>query len=67
VSTVLYFTVACICLYIPFLLVAKSVIMAYVQSAWTLTYLRLTGGKQPEEIFITPVDAPAAPLNTLDA
>lgn len=65
--TVLYIALTCVCLYLPFLLVANGVIMAYVQSAWTLTYLRLTGGKQPEEIFTTPMDTPAAPLDTLDA
>ena len=33
----------CICVYLPFLLVLNGILQSYVGSAWTLTYLRLTG------------------------
>jgi hypothetical protein len=67
ISTMIYVALACLCIYTPFLIVAKGVIMAYVQTAWTLTYMRLTGGKQPQEIISAPVDAPTAPIDSVDA
>lgn len=33
----------CICLYLPIALVLQGIMVAYIQSAWTLTYMRLTG------------------------
>jgi hypothetical protein len=33
----------CVAAYLPVLLVLQSVLYAYIQSAWTLTYARLTG------------------------
>jgi hypothetical protein len=67
IPTMLYVALTCLCIYIPFLIVAKGVIMAYVQTAWTLTYMRLTGGKQPQEIISAPAGAPAVPIDSLDA
>ncbi|HSM70498.1 MAG TPA: hypothetical protein VK851_03060 [Anaerolineales bacterium] len=36
------FMVACICLYIPVLLLLNGIVTAYIESAWTLTYMRIT-------------------------
>jgi hypothetical protein len=33
---------ACLCLYIPISLLLNGIAIAYTESAWTLTYLRLT-------------------------
>jgi hypothetical protein len=41
-STPLIFIGVCFCLYIPVALVLNGVVTAYVESVWTLTYLRLT-------------------------
>ena len=38
----LVLAVVCVCIYVPFLIVLQGIEMAYLQSAWTLTYLRLT-------------------------
>ena len=48
----------CLVAYSPFLLVLSGILTAYIQSVWTLTYLRLT---RPKEIVDnTPVPAPNA-------
>lgn len=44
--TPLYLAVACICLYAPVSWVLNGVLTTYTQSAWTLTYMRLT--QKPE-------------------
>jgi hypothetical protein len=36
----------CICLYLPIAIVLQGVLTAYIQSAWTLTFMRLT--RKPE-------------------
>lgn len=36
----------CFCLYIPVVMALNGVVMSYIESAWTLTYLRLT---QPQD------------------
>ena len=38
----LWFSLACLCIYLPFLLVLNGMLTAYLKSAWALTYLRLT-------------------------
>lgn len=40
--TPLMFALACMCLLTPVLWLINGILMAYVESAWTLTYLRLT-------------------------
>ncbi len=45
---------ACLLLYLPVLLAISGLLLAYLQSVWTLTYLRLTRNK--------PVDPTAPPL-----
>jgi len=44
--TPLYLAVACICLYAPISWILNGILTTYTQSAWTLTYLRLT--RKPE-------------------
>ena len=41
-STPLIFMGVCICLYIPVALALQGIMTAYTESAWTLTYMRLT-------------------------
>ena len=38
----------CLAVYIPVLIVLGGILQAYIKSAWTLTYLRLTGSSKPE-------------------
>ena len=51
-STPLILAGVCFCLYLPVLVLLQGVLTAYVQSAWTLTFMRLTnksgGGDQPK-------------------
>jgi len=39
----------CMCLYIPVALVLQGILTSYTESAWTLTYMRLTQPKQDDE------------------
>jgi hypothetical protein len=43
----------CICLYIPVSMVLNGIVIAYTESAWTLTYMRLTR-KPDDNVSITP-------------
>jgi hypothetical protein len=52
--TPLYLAVTCICLYAPISWVLNGILTTFTQSAWTLTYLRLT---QKPETLETPVFA----------
>jgi hypothetical protein len=50
-NTPLIFMGICFCLYLPVLFLLNGILTAYSESAWTLTYLRLTqkqGGEQPK-------------------
>jgi hypothetical protein len=49
----------CICLYLPVLLVLRGILVAYTESVWTLTYMRLTG--KPASSDIVPPDSGAPP------
>jgi len=42
----------CIVIYLPILIVINGIMLGYIQSAWTLTYLRVTGmdGSGPIEV-----------------
>jgi hypothetical protein len=47
-QTVLILGLACACLYVPILIFANGLLQTYYHSAWTLTFLRLTGrGPEP--------------------
>jgi len=52
--TPLYVALACICMYIPVSWVLNGVVTTFSQSAWTLTYMRLT---QKPETSEAPVSA----------
>lgn len=45
-----------LCIYLPILLVLNGIMTAYTESAWTLTYMRLT---RPQELPPVPVEANA--------
>lgn len=47
-------------IYLPFLLVFSGIMRSYIQSAWTLTYLRLT--TKPSPLPVVPPLAPPAPV-----
>lgn len=53
--TPLYIAGACFCLYIPVAWLLNGVLTTFTQSAWTLTYLRLTQDSEPPEDSETPV------------
>ncbi len=48
--------------YLPFLLVLSGILRAYTQSAWTLTYLRLTTKPSALPVETAPVETPPAPI-----
>ncbi len=49
--------------YLPFLLVFSGILRAYTESAWTLTYMRLTRPPAPP----LPVETPPAPVLPVEA
>jgi len=57
----------CICLYLPFAIVLQGILISYVQSAWALTYMRLTNKPamsapaMPEIVPPAPTPAPVTP------
>jgi len=56
--TPLYLAVTCICLYAPISWVLNGILTTFTQSAWTLTYLRLT--QKPEALEATVFAEPNA-------
>jgi len=54
--TPIYIAVACICLYAPISLALNGVVTTFTQSAWTLTYMRLTQNPECSEapVFAEP-------------
>jgi len=44
----------CLVVYLPVLIVLNGVLQSYIRSAWTLTYLRLTGKRPATEIIAEP-------------
>ncbi|HEX9092301.1 MAG TPA: hypothetical protein VF831_12470 [Anaerolineales bacterium] len=49
-------------IYLPFLLLFSGILRAYISSAWTLTYLRLTNKPMPQPVAAAlPPEAPMAP------
>ena len=45
----LIFMAVCMCIYIPIALVLQGILTAYTESAWTLTYMRITQPPQQDE------------------
>jgi len=54
--TPVYIALACICLYVPISLVLNGVVTTFAQSAWTLTYMRLSKKSETPEtpVFVEP-------------
>lgn len=52
-------TVICLVLLSPLFILLRGVLLSYVQSAWTLTYLEITGGPQEEGEPALPAETPA--------
>lgn len=57
----------CFLIYLPVLIVAGGILKAYVQSAWTLTFLRVTGHAQAQESAVIESESPAPPLEPVNA
>jgi hypothetical protein len=49
--TPVYIALACCALYLPVLYLLSGILAAYIQSAWTLTFLRLSKPKEDAPIF----------------
>lgn len=45
IQPILIIMLACLCAYLPILIVANGILTAYSQTAWALTYMRLAGHK----------------------
>lgn len=58
-TTPFIFITACVCLYAPVLLVLNGIVTAFIESAWTLTYMRLTQPKQDQDNDATIIEANA--------
>jgi hypothetical protein len=56
------FGVVCFCLYLPVLIFLTGILTAYIKSAWTLMYLRLT--KQGQPIMADDIPLPPAEEST---
>ena len=58
-TTPIIFITACVCLYAPVLLVLNGIVTAYIESAWTLTYMRLTQPGEDQDNDATIIEANA--------
>jgi hypothetical protein len=47
--------VLCLVVYLPVFIVLHGILRAYIQSAWTLTYLRITAPSAPAPVSIPPL------------
>ncbi|MBI3161646.1 MAG: hypothetical protein HYZ23_04015 [Chloroflexi bacterium] len=50
--TPMYIALACCALYMPVLILFNGIITAYVQSAWALTFMRLSKPKENAPVFV---------------
>jgi hypothetical protein len=57
-STPLVLGAVCFCLYLPILLLLNGILVAYTESAWTLTYMRLTRKPDTGESLTPEPDLP---------
>jgi hypothetical protein len=48
----IYIGLACCAIYFPILIFFNGVLTAYIQTAWTLTYMRLTSPKEEAPVII---------------
>ena len=60
-STPLVLGAVCFCLYLPILLLLNGILVAYTESAWTLTYMRLTRKPDTGESLTPEPDLPPSP------
>jgi hypothetical protein len=60
-STPIILGVVCFCLYLPILLFLNGILVAYTESAWTLTYMRLTRKPDTGDSLTPEPDIPPAP------
>jgi hypothetical protein len=60
-ATPLILATVCFCLYLPILLLLNGILVAYVESAWTLAYMRLTRGPGMGEGNMPESDIPPTP------
>jgi hypothetical protein len=56
----------CFLIYLPVLIVAGGILKAYVQSAWTLTFLRVTGRGLTTEPAVLQSEPPLPPLEPVN-
>ncbi len=61
----LLFALICVCLYTPVSWLLNGIAIAYSESAWTLTYMRLTGTPHHNDIM-TPPSEPLPPVDDSD-
>jgi hypothetical protein len=59
--TPMIFAGVCLCLYIPVSLILNGIMIAYSESAWTLTYMRLTRRPDHNDLVIPPSETPPPP------
>ena len=59
--TPLIFAGVCLCLYIPVSLLLNGILISYTETAWTLTYLRLTGKPASSDIVPPAPDSGTPP------
>jgi hypothetical protein len=57
----------CFLIYLPVLIVAGGILKAYVQSAWTLTFLRVTGRGPAANVLPAATEPPLPPLEPVNA
>jgi len=53
----LIFMGICLCIYVPVALVLQGIMTAYIESAWTLTYMRITQPQQDNTPLVPETDA----------
>jgi len=53
----LIFMAVCLCIYIPVALVLQGIVTSYTESAWTLTYMRITQPEQDDSASIIEANA----------
>ena len=54
------FMMVCMCAYMPILILLSGILNAYYHTAWTLTFLRVTGQKPSDRVDV--LDIPDSPL-----
>lgn len=65
-ATPLIFAGVCFCLYLPVLWVLSGILISYVETSWTLTYMRLTG-YGPSSRDGSVIENPPAPESPFDS